>query len=95
MADLVMDVKSAKAHRQGGSVVVEIAGESANSRDQVYTDTTTNKDAADVYVRVRPADGFGTQMTGSYSVKASIDDGAAVKLVRVHGRNGVKEVKVA
>ncbi|HET6385863.1 MAG TPA: hypothetical protein VFJ58_20930 [Armatimonadota bacterium] len=94
MADLVMTVNSATARRDGARVVVNISGEKANSRDEVYAETGHGGSTADVHVRVRPAAGFGTEMTGPFSLSATIESADDVKRVRVHGKNGVKEVAV-
>ena len=94
MANLVMEVRSVSAHRQGDSVVVEVSGESANSRDEVYLDAAVAGDRADVYARVRPDEGFGIQMTGPFSARTSINGASRVTSVRVHARNGVKTVPV-
>ena len=94
MADLVMTVKSASARREGARVVVNISGESANSRDEVFAETSNGGNTADIHVRVRPAGGFGTEITGPFSLSAAIDNAEDLKKVRVHGRNGVKEVTV-
>lgn len=94
MADLVMTVDSATARHEGDRVVVQISGEQANSRDSIYTDSSKHGDTADVYVRVRTASGMGTQITGPFSITASIDGAADVKTVKVHARNGAKSVPV-
>lgn len=95
MADLVMEVKTVSARRSGDEVVVEIAGEQANSRDTVFTDSKQDRDTADVYVRVKPSSGFGTEMTGPFNAQATISAAGLVSTVRVHGRNGVKSVRVS
>ena len=95
MADLVMTVERAAARRSGKKIVVDVSGESANSRDKVYAETARSGDSADVYVRVQSAGGFGTEMTGPFKVSASIDDGDGVQNVRVHGQNGVKTIRVS
>ncbi|MCA1597045.1 MAG: hypothetical protein LC772_11565 [Chloroflexi bacterium] len=95
MADLVMEVKTVSARRSGEDVVVEIAGEQANSRDAVFTDSKQDHDSADVYVRVKPSGGFGTEMTGPFTAQAIVSGAGSVKTVRVHGRNGVKSTRVS
>ena len=95
MADLVMEVKTISARRSGDDVVVEIAGEQANSRDVVFTDSKQDSNSADVYVRVRPSGGFGTEMTGLFTAQAILAAGGSVNTVRVHGRNGVKSTRVS
>jgi len=94
MADLVLQVNSASAERSGNRVVVKVECETANSRDRVFADATANGDSADVYVRAESPGGFGTMMTGPFSVEARVDGAPDVKTVRIHSRNGVKTIRV-
>ena len=94
MADLVMKVRHASAHRSGSQIVVQASGEAMNSRDDVFAETSTSGAAADVYVRTRPAGGFGTEMTGPFSVTVAISNATGIKTVKVHAKNGTKTIEV-
>jgi hypothetical protein len=94
MADLVMDVSAVDARRDGSRILVDASGEVANSRDEAYTEVTQHGDSADVFLRVRSAGGFGTQMTGRFSAQAVVSNALGIKTVRVHARSGVRTVRV-
>ena len=94
MADLVMDLSAVDARRDGSRILVDASGELANSRDEAYVEVTQHSDSADVFVRVRSAGGFGTQMTGRFSAQAVLSSALGVRTVRVHARSGVTTVQV-
>lgn len=95
MSNLVMEIQIVQARRNGNKISVEIEGELANSMDEAYTEIAKEGAVANIKVFVRSGVGFGTQITGPFSLAAAIDDAASIKTVRVHGRKGVKEVSVA
>lgn len=94
MAAMVLEVKNVTAQRDGSRITINVQGESANSRDDVYLEISVAGDVANVNVRSHPATGFGTQMTGPFTVTGTIDGGGAVKTVKVHASSGTKTITV-